>query len=68
MARTFSAEDAAILRQLHADGVNRNGIARQMGWSVGTITNHAQHLGVSFDREGFRADSDCGSGPPWCVR
>ncbi|MGY5534241.1 hypothetical protein [Streptomyces sp. C-3] len=58
MARTFSAEDAETLRQLHADGLSRNGIARQMGWSVGTITNHAQHLGLSFDREGVRAASD----------
>lgn len=58
MARTFDAEDAETLRQLHADGVSRNGIARQMGWSVGTITNHAQRLGLSFDREGVRAASD----------
>ncbi|MFC8697722.1 hypothetical protein [Streptomyces parvus] len=29
-----------------------------MGWSVGTITNHAQHLGLSFDREGVRVASD----------
>ncbi|OLO34625.1 hypothetical protein PZ61_0231720 [Streptomyces sp. MNU77] len=62
MARTFSAEDAAIRRQLHADGVNRNGIARQMGWSVGTITNHAQHLGLSFDREGCGPTVIAGAG------
>ncbi|MDX3592212.1 hypothetical protein PV749_13920 [Streptomyces sp. ID03-2B] len=58
MARTFSAEDAKTLRQLHTDGVSRNEIARQMGWSVGTFTNHAQHLGLSFDRAGVRAASD----------
>ncbi|GAA5078662.1 hypothetical protein [Streptomyces similanensis] len=58
MARTFSAQDEQRLRQLHADGVSRNEIARQMGWSVGTITNHAQHLGLSFDREAVRAATD----------
>ncbi|MEU1454410.1 hypothetical protein [Streptomyces avermitilis] len=58
MARTFSAEDEETLRQLHADGVSRNEIARQMGWAVGTITNHAQRLGLSFDREAVRAATD----------
>ncbi|MET8114040.1 hypothetical protein [Streptomyces prasinus] len=58
MARTFSAEDEEQLRQLHADSVSRNEIARQMGWSVGTITNHAQRLGLSFDREAVRAATD----------
>ncbi|MEU7366627.1 hypothetical protein AB0B92_13690 [Streptomyces hygroscopicus] len=47
MARTFSEADEERLRQLHADGVSRNEIARQMDWSVGTITNHAQRLGLS---------------------
>jgi hypothetical protein len=58
VARTFSAEDEERLRQLHADGVSRNEIARQMEWSVGTITNHAQRLGLSFDREAVRAATD----------
>ncbi|WP_413757201.1 hypothetical protein [Streptomyces sp. MMBL 11-3] len=58
MARTFSAEDEDRLRQLHADGVSRNEIARQTGWSVGTITNHAQRLGLPFDREAVRAATD----------
>ncbi|MFI2757822.1 hypothetical protein ACH5A3_02930 [Streptomyces echinatus] len=58
MARTFSAEDEERLRQLHADGVSRNEIARQMDWAVGTITNHAQRLGLSFDREAVRAATD----------
>ncbi|CAM5332281.1 GcrA family cell cycle regulator [Streptomyces aurantiogriseus] len=58
MARTFSAEDEEQLRQLHADGVSRNEIARQMGWSVGTITNHARRLGLSFDREATRAAAE----------
>ncbi|MER6206325.1 hypothetical protein [Streptomyces sp. NPDC001642] len=51
MARTLSAEDEETLRQFHADGVSRNEIARQMEWSVGTVTNHAQRLGLSIDRE-----------------
>jgi predicted transcriptional regulator len=58
VARTFAAEDEERLRQLHADGVSRNEIARQMEWSVGTITNHAQRLGLSFDREAIRAATD----------
>ncbi|WP_405459729.1 hypothetical protein OG786_20995 [Streptomyces sp. NBC_00101] len=58
MARTFSAGDEERLRQLHADGVSRNEIARQTGWSVGTITNHAQRLGLPFDREAVRAATD----------
>lgn len=45
MARTFSAADEEQLRQLHADGLSRNEIARQMEWSVGTVTNHAQRSG-----------------------
>ncbi|MGW0854166.1 hypothetical protein [Streptomyces sp. NPDC002690] len=58
MARTFSAGDEERLRQLHADGVSRNEIARQTGWSVGTITNHAQRLGLDFDRSATRAATD----------
>ncbi|BAC73234.1 hypothetical protein AQJ43_23710 [Streptomyces avermitilis] len=58
MARTFSEADEATLRQLHADGVSRNAIARQMGFAVGTITNHARRLGLSFDREAVRAATD----------
>jgi hypothetical protein len=29
-----------------------------MEWSVGTITNHANRLGLSFDREAVRAATD----------
>ncbi|MFD5711335.1 hypothetical protein ACFWHW_13210 [Streptomyces pharetrae] len=58
MARTFSAEDEERLRQLHADGLPRNRIAEEMGWAVGTITNHARRLGLSFDREATRAAND----------
>jgi hypothetical protein len=29
-----------------------------MEWSVGTITNHAPRLGLSFDREAVRAATD----------
>ncbi|MBZ6260687.1 hypothetical protein KVH22_34810 [Streptomyces olivaceus] len=58
MARTFSAEDEERLRQLHADGVSRNEIARQLEWSVATITNHANRLGLAFDREATRAATD----------
>ncbi|WP_448319242.1 hypothetical protein [Streptomyces sp. CO7] len=55
MARTFAAEDEQQLRELHQQNLSRNEIARRMGWSVATITNHAQRLGLSFDREATRA-------------
>ncbi|MGW5434104.1 hypothetical protein ACWET9_44340 [Streptomyces sp. NPDC004059] len=58
MPRTFSAEEEQRLRQLHADGVNRNEIARQLEWSVATITTHANRLGLSLDREATRAATD----------
>jgi hypothetical protein len=58
MARTFSDEDEAQLRHHHADGLTRNAIAREMGWSVGTITNHATRLGLAFDRSATRAATD----------
>jgi hypothetical protein len=58
VARNFSSEDEEQLCQLHADGVSRNEIARRLEWSVGTITNHAQRLGLSFDREAVRAATD----------
>ncbi|MFD8072166.1 hypothetical protein ACFV3E_05885 [Streptomyces sp. NPDC059718] len=58
MARTFTEEDEERLRQLHADGVSRNEIARQMDWAVGTITKHARRLGLSFDREATRAATE----------
>lgn len=54
MARTFSRADEEQLRQLHADGVSRNRIAQEMGWSVGTITTHSRRLGLSFDRSATR--------------
>ncbi|WP_432131264.1 hypothetical protein [Streptomyces tendae] len=58
MARTFSVEDEERLRQLHADGLPRNRIAEEMGWSLGTVSNHARRLGLSFDREAVRAATD----------
>jgi hypothetical protein len=58
MARTFSREDEERLRQLHADGLPRNRIAEEMGWAAGTITAHANRLGLSFDRQATRAATD----------
>jgi hypothetical protein len=58
VARTFSDGDEERLRQLHADGLPRNRIAQEMGWSLGTISNHARRLGLSFDREATRAATD----------
>jgi hypothetical protein len=58
MARTFSREDEERLRQLHADGLPRNRIAEEMGWAAGTITAHANRLGLAFDRQATRAATD----------
>jgi hypothetical protein len=58
MARTFSHDDEERLRQLHADGMPRNRIAEEMGWGLGTISNHARRLGLSFDRSATRAATE----------
>lgn len=36
--------------ELHAKGLGRNSIAREIGCSVGTVTGIARELGLAFDR------------------
>jgi hypothetical protein len=42
--------DTARLRELHAQGMSRNDIAREMSRSGSTISNHAATEGLSFER------------------
>lgn len=49
MAAITDAERKQV-RQLHARGLGRNDIARELGRSVSTITAVAKQLGLSFDR------------------
>lgn len=43
-------QDREHVRQLHADGLNRNEIAREIGRSPSTVTKIAKALGLTFDR------------------
>jgi hypothetical protein len=45
-----TAEQRQRLTELHAKGLGRNSIARELDCSVGHVTNMAQDLGLSFDR------------------
>lgn len=48
--RKVTAADKERIRDLHARGYGRNAIARETGWSAGTITTIVDELGLSFDR------------------
>lgn len=54
-ARPVTDAERARVRQLHAQGMGRNEIARELGRSVGAITNIARELGLSFDRSATEA-------------
>jgi hypothetical protein len=43
-------EDLTEIRRLHAEGCGRNEIGRRMNRSPRTISIHAGHLGLTFDR------------------
>lgn len=43
--------------ELHGKGLGRNTIAREVDCSVGTVTNIAQDLGLSFDRAMTKAST-----------
>jgi len=43
------------LRQLHAEGLGRNAIARQMGINTSVVSRTAAHLGLDFDRSRIAA-------------
>ncbi len=44
------AETRARVRDLHAQNLSRNAIAREIGCSPSTVSSHAKALGLSFDR------------------
>ncbi|MEU0018037.1 helix-turn-helix domain-containing protein [Streptomyces rochei] len=46
----FSDEEIEELRRLHAEGLGRNAIAREMGRSLRGVSVHAERLGLTFDR------------------
>ena len=54
----FSDDELDRLRSLHAAGVSRNDIARQMNRSGGTISKYAAELGLTFDRSSVQAATD----------
>ncbi|TXS34766.1 hypothetical protein [Streptomyces sp. OR43] len=43
------------LRALHADGLGRNAIAREMGIAPAAVSRTAAHLGLTFDRSKIQA-------------
>lgn len=54
MARGTPQQRDDVAR-LHKAGKSRNGIARELGISAGTVTAIAQELGLSFDRSSTKA-------------
>lgn len=59
MAREIMAEDKwPKLRELHALGMGRNEISREMGITNSVISRTAAHLGLTFDRSKIRAASE----------
>jgi len=54
----FTEAEIAELKRLHALGLGRNAIAREMGRSSRGITVHAERLGLSFDRTATAAATE----------
>ncbi|MFF4369641.1 helix-turn-helix domain-containing protein [Streptomyces sp. NPDC001594] len=48
--RPVTDEDREQVRALHAEGLGRNAIARQLGRSSRTVSVLAEELGLTFDR------------------
>ncbi|MYR45075.1 helix-turn-helix domain-containing protein [Streptomyces sp. SID5910] len=46
----FTDEEITELKRLHAEGLGRNAIAREMGRSLRGVSVHAERLGLTFDR------------------
>jgi hypothetical protein len=46
----FSDEEIEELKRLHAEGLGRNAIARELGRSLRGVSIHADRLGLTFDR------------------
>lgn len=56
--RAFTEQDQQRLRRLHAAGMTRNDIAREMDRSGGVISKYAAQLGLSFDRSAVQAATE----------
>lgn len=54
-AGTVSPDRFDEFRELHAQGLGRNAIAREMGIAPVTTSRTAEHLGLFFDRAKMRA-------------
>lgn len=48
--RAVTDEDRDAIRRLHAQGLGRNEIARQIGRGTRTVSVHAAEMGLTFDR------------------
>lgn len=56
MPQGLMAEDRwDEFRELHAEGLGRNAIARQMGINTSVVSRTAAHLGLDFDRSRIAA-------------
>lgn len=54
-SRPITDEERQQIRELHADGLGRNDIARQLGRSAGIVSKVTAELGLSFDRAATKA-------------
>jgi hypothetical protein len=57
-AGTISADRFDEFRRLHAEGLGRNAIAREMGIAKVTVSRTAEHLGLTFDRSLMQAATE----------
>lgn len=55
---TTSEDRFDELRRLHADGLGRNAIAREMGIAPVVVSRTAEHLGLTFDRSRIQAATE----------
>lgn len=57
-AAPVTDEDRQRVAELHAEGLNRNAIAREIGRSGSTVSKIAVELGLSFDRTAVKAATE----------
>lgn len=57
-AKPITDEERHRVRELHAAGLNRNAIAKELGRSGSTISKIAERLGLSFDRTAVKAATE----------
>ena len=53
--RPLTEDEADRVRKLHAQGLSRNQIAKEIGRSWSSVTKLAKHLGLTFDRAAPKA-------------